>query len=114
MKSSSLQMMDAGIPDPRDYRDNIIHEWYLTQNYIEKLSIYILRETPKEEFFFNVHDGELKVKGKLYSITWNNSPSKCREAKILLVSLRYCPFLDRGYALVRILKGNTQYQQLEY
>lgn len=114
MKSSSIKLVDAGIPNPSNYRDSLIHDWYLKDEYKDKLSIFILRETTKELFFFNVKDGELLVQGKQYSITWVSSPSACREHTFLLVSLRYCPHLDRGYALVQVLKGNGQYETLEY
>jgi hypothetical protein len=107
-------MINSGIADPRHYRDALIHEWYLQSDYREKLSVFILKETTKELFFFNIKDGELKIKGKQYSITWINSPSVCRENTFLLVSLRYCPLLERGYALVQVLKGDGQYEQLEY
>jgi len=114
MKSSSLRLLKEGIDNPRIYRDCLIHEWYLQPQYKEKLDIYILRETTPEKFFFNLKDGELKVKGKLYSISWMNSPKEVREAAFILLSIRYCRHLERGYCLVKVLKGDTQYDILEY
>jgi len=114
MKSSSLRLLKEGIDNPRIYRDCLIHEWYLQPQYIEKLDIYILRETTPEKLFFNLKDGELKIKGKLYSVTWMNSPKEVRDSEVLLLSIRYCIFLERGYALIKVLKGDTTYDILEY
>lgn len=115
MKSSSLKLAkELGLDNPREYRDALIHDWYLAPQFIEKLDIYILRESTPEKFFFNLKDGEVKVKGKLYSVTWCNSPVEVRQANFLLLSLRYCRHLERGYVLVKVLKGDTQYDTLEY
>lgn len=115
MKSSSIKMVDAGIADPRGYRDELINEWYMREDYAAHLTVYILRETRPELLFFHIKDGELFLGNKSYSIVWINPPSACREANRLLISLRYCSYLERGYALVKILQGsNHDYERLEY
>lgn len=116
MKSSSLKMVEAGITNPREYRDALIHDWFLDGKYVKHLDIHVLRETPPSQFFFHLKDGELIVKGKSYSVVWINSPTMCREVPIILVSLRYCKYLDRGYALVKILRDSNKHEfpQLEY
>ena len=117
MKSSSLKIAkELGflIEDLRLYRDALIHDWYLAPQYQEKLSIFILRETTPEEFFFHFIDGELIVHGKLYSVTWCNSPEAVRKSAVLLLSLRFCKYLERGYVLVKVLMGNSEYDKLEY
>lgn len=114
MKSSSIKMIDAGISNPREYRDSLIHDWELKPEYIEHLGMYILRETRPSTFFFHLKDGELTVKGRQYSIVWINSPKEIREAQHLLLSLRYCRFLERGYVLVKVLQGDGTFVELEY
>lgn len=114
MKSSSLRLLkEANIQSPSEYRDSLIHAWALKEAYRKNLSIYLLRETTPEKFFFHMKDGELRIQGKLYSITWINSPKEVRECSIIVVSLRYCRILDRGYALVQTLKEG-QFDALEY
>jgi hypothetical protein len=116
MKSSSLKLVEAGIPNPREYRDAIIHDWYLNEDHIKHLDLHILRETRPSDFFFHVKDGELKVKGRSFSVIWVNSPAIIREAAFILISLRYCKHLERGYALVKVLKDapNHEFPKLEY
>lgn len=114
MKSSSLKMIDAGISNPREYRDELTNEWYPRPDYREHLEIFVLCETEPALLFFALKDGDIIVKGKSYSVTWINPPSKCREAKFLLVSLRYCRYLERGFALVKVLQGSNKYMELEY
>lgn len=115
MKSSSLKLVGQGISNPSDYRDALIHEWYLRKEYATNLAMYMLKETPIELFQANSKDGELTVQGKKYSITWIHSPSKIKKAdtKRLLVSIRYCRDLDRGYVLVKLLETG-QFEELEY
>ena len=118
MKSSSLlkaaKELGFTLDDVRIYRDELIHNWYLNPTYQEKLIVYILRETTTEKFFFNLKDGELRVKGKAYSVIWLNTPDTVKKASILLLSLRYCKYLDRGYAIVKVLLGDSEYSELEY
>lgn len=116
MKSSSLKMIDAGIADPRVYRDALIHDWFLPESMTKHLKVYILTETTPAQLFFNTRDGELKVKDKTYSLIWLNSPATVREARLVLVSLRFCKYLNRGYALVKLLQDpdNHEFSKLEY
>lgn len=109
-------MLEAGIANPREYRDALIHDWFLRPDYIKHLDLHILRETKPADFFFHAKDGELKVQNKSYSIVWVNSPALIRQAKLALVSLRYCKYLDRGYALVKVLQDadNHEFPKLDY
>lgn len=115
MKSSSLrQMVKDGTLSPRDYRDALIHDWYLTDEYKKHLLMYMLAETTPEEFFAHTKDGELFLGDRSYSITYIHSPAILRKADYLVLSLRYCEKLQRGYVLVKVLEGNGQFKQLEY
>lgn len=118
MKSSSLKLIkDAGVASPSEYRDNLIHNWYLSEEYSKHLTMHILRETESLDFFKHFSkDGELQVKEHFYSVTWINSPATIRKNKYCLVSLRYCPYLGRGYALVKVLfdSDKSEFPKLEY
>lgn len=117
MKSSSLRLLEEGIENPREYRDMLIHDWFLRSDYADKLEIHILKETKPSELFFHLSDdGELLIRGRSYSVTWINSPAKVREAEFALVSLRFCKFLNRGYALIKVLQDpqNHEFEKLEY
>lgn len=113
MKSSSLKHLAKSNVDPAKYRDSIIHEWYLDPVYAENLEVFIIRETTSTAFFDHVMDGEVKIKGHNFSVIWINSPAVCRKTRRLLVSIRYCKHLNRGYALVKVLDGG-QFNELEY
>lgn len=115
MKSSStMQLRKDGVTNPSHYRDSLIHEWYLRQDYQDRLKHYILRSSSVDDFLDNSNDGELKVKDRSYSITYINGLSKIRKADKVLISLRYCEYLERGYALVKILEGSGQFIGMEY
>lgn len=115
MKSSStMQLRKDGVIDPSHYRDSLIHEWYLRADYQNRLKFYILRESTVDNFLDNSNDGELKVKDRSYSITYISGLSKIRKADKVLISLRYCEYLERGYALVKILEGSGQFIEMEY
>jgi hypothetical protein len=112
MKSSSLKLIKSGV-DPSHYRDALIHDWFLEDMYSKQLEIFILKETTPQEFFDNIKDGEVRIKGRNYSVIWINSPSASRRARRLLISIRFCGLLHRGYALVKILEKG-QFDTLEY
>lgn len=114
MKSSSLKMIDSGIKDPRAYRDALVHDFYVPEEYQKHLKMYLLAETHVGQMFLNIKDGELTVKNRQYSITWLDSPAIVRENSYALVSLRWCDYLHRGYALVKVLRGEGKFQTLEY
>lgn len=101
MKSSSLKMIDAGISNPREYRDALIHEWHLKEEYRRHLVVFMLRYTTPQSFFRFMKDGELTIARKSHSVTWINHPNIIRGADRILVSVRYCGMLDRGYVLVK-------------
>lgn len=114
VRSSSLKMIDAGIANPREYRDELINEWYVRSDYLTHVQIYIVREAIPADVFFRIKDGELTIQNKQYSVTWINPPSACREAKNLLISLRFCKYLGHGFALIKILRGEAEYERLQF
>lgn len=116
MKSSSIKLVqEAGIPEPNKYRDALIHNWYLDDDYRKALEQYFLRETTPEELFFHIdRDGELLIQGRSYSITWINGAKAIRESLQCLVSIRYCKYLNRGYALIKTKDGDFTNERLEY
>lgn len=114
MKSSSVKLFEAGIADPKHYRDAVTNEWKIPDVYTKYLTMYVIRETTPQELFFRIRDGILWVKDKGYQVVWVDYPNEARESPYLLISLRYCKFLDRGYALVKVLKGDAQFDRLEY
>lgn len=102
MKSSSLLNLRKVIPRPSEYRDALIHNWHLTENEQHYLEVYLLTKEWATEFLAHVRDGEIYFKKKSYSVTWINSPSRIKKTGgWVTISLRYCPLLNRGYALVR-------------
>lgn len=113
-KTFTTNAFDAGISDPRNYRDAVIHDWQLLPKYQEHLVVYVIAETTPAELFFHLRDGELFIKDKPYSVTWIDNPALARASEILLVSLRFCKYMNKGYALVKTLKGNGTFKQLEY
>lgn len=118
MKSSDMNFthkaFDAGVSDPRDYRDCVIHDWNLLPEYQKHLVVYVIAETTPADLFFHLKDGELFIKEKPYAVTWIDSPATARVSEILLVSLRFCKYMNKGYALVKTLRGHGQFKQLEY
>jgi hypothetical protein len=78
------------------------------------LILYILRSSTVDDFLDNSLDGELKVQDKSYSITYISGLSKIKKADMVLISLRYCDYLERGYALVKVLEGSGQFIEMEY
>lgn len=116
MKSSSIKLAkEAGINNAREYRDALIHDWYLSPIFAEKLVVFIQRETPSKELFTRMKDGEIKIGGNTYSIVWINHPTEIKKKySHALVSLRYCKHLERGYILVKALQGSGVFPELVY
>lgn len=115
MKSSKIQeLVAAGIESPKEYRDSLKNDWKLPEKYMDKLSMHFIRETTPEELFNHAEDGILRIKGMPLELTWLSFPSKLRKADYLIVSVRACPILKRAFALVQELRGDGQYERLEY
>lgn len=115
MKSSSIAMYMGGIKSPKDYRDSIIHDWYLPNNYKRSLSMFMLVETTAEAFFAHSKDGELTINGKQYSITFINSPEALKKNTLVLLSIRYSDYLHRGYVLAKcLINPEKSFNKLEY
>ena len=118
MKSSSLKMaMECGIQEPAKYRDALIHEWYLNPLYAEKLVMFTLLKITSKELELRIDKGELYIGDKQYSITWIDTPQAVYESKskYALISFRFCKYLNTGYALVKVLKGDhTEFNAVEH
>lgn len=114
MKSSSLHLaIKHGIDSPQAYRDSIIHDWYLKPELAKKLEVFLLRRLESWMLFKMLKDGEVTVGKKQFSIVWIDPPAKLREQnKDVLISLRYCPLLKCGYALIKDLKGEIDCEYL--
>lgn len=109
MKSSSLRLVkESGILNPRGYRDALIHDWYLSHYYAVHLTQYKLRCAMSKLIMENIKDGELHCKDNSYSVIWINSASVCRKADQVLLSFRYCPILERGYVLIKVLRTDDE------
>jgi len=103
MRSSSLKLLlKAGVENPREYRDKVIHEWFLTSEEIKYLTYYSLRSIPIEKFFNSIdEDGELWHNEYNYQLVWIHKPESVRQSGLAIVSFRFCDMLNCGYALVK-------------
>lgn len=109
MNSSSLKIcIEAGIPSPREYRDALIHEWYLSPIHAEKLVTYILLSIKTKELDKRIEDGEFYIEDKKYSVVWIDRPTEVYNNDWALLSFRFCKYLQIGYVLVKVLKGNPE------
>jgi len=106
MRSSSLKSLaEQGIRSPREYRDSLIHDWYLKEETINYLEEYLLRSVSAENLFEMVIDGEIQLGKHKYQLIWIHKPASVRQTGKAIVSFRYCKFLNCGYALVRKQDG---------
>ena len=107
MRSSSLkQLLDSGIKSPRDFRDKLIHDWFLTFEETKYLDEYVLTALPVSEFFELIREGEISWGKFTYQIIWVHKPATVRQSGKAIVSFRYCRMLGCGYALVK--KNNIE------
>lgn len=120
MKSSSLlgittmeSLKRLGITSPREYRDALIHEWYLDNRYICGLNVFFLRKLKPAVLLDTIKNGEFIHQGKSYSVTWISKPETIRKADWCLSSFRFCPYLNTGYVLIKSLKGDhSEFEEL--
>lgn len=113
MKSSSLNLITKhGIKNPAEYRDTLVHSWYLSDETSSKLEVFFQRKLETDMLFRMIRDGEITVGRKEYSVIWIDSPLKIRKVRDALISFRYCPLLKCGYALVKELKGTLEIDYL--
>lgn len=102
MKSSSLKMLKGEIPSPREYRDTLVHEWYLPDWITaEHLSAFFVRTLPASTLNNIIKDGEIIVAERSYSVIWLNGPAKIRRNGMCIMSFRYCKHLRSGYVLIK-------------
>jgi len=109
MKSSSLKLMtEVGISNPREYRDMLIHDWFVPPEIKERLDLFFIAMSDSDELMYAINDGEVKVNGKNYSVIWIQSPETVYKNDKALMSFRYCRYLQRGYVLVKKLEGGNK------
>lgn len=109
MKSSSIKMvMEHGIKEPRVYRDQLIHDFFIPKEIAERLSKFYLSREAFDSVYDDIHDGELEEQGKIYHVVWIHHPESCRKHGKVEISFRYCQLLDCGYALIRKDEGQTK------
>src|SRR5260221_6445973 len=102
MRSSSLKLLNnSGIDHPREFRDKLIHEWYLQWEEIKYLDEHLLTAIPIEEFFSKIKEGEIQWGRFTYQIIWIQKPESIKKSGLAIVSFRFCKFLNCGYALVK-------------
>ena len=107
-------MNEQGIPSPREYRDKLIHDWWLEPQIHTKLERYFLLRAKPAIIFEAIENGELTVHKRNYSVVWINRPSYIRNLDNLpnatgwvLMSFRYCKYLRCGYVLIKVELGKT-------
>lgn len=106
LKSSSLKMATIhGIEHPKEYRDAVIHEWYLLPHILKHLHLYFLAKEKGSNLRNVIKNGELIVGNHSYSVIWLNRPEKCYNEEYCLLSFRYCTHLECGYVLIKTLQG---------
>lgn len=102
MRSSSLKLLlDSRIEHPREYRDRLIHEWYLKKEDTEFLEVFIMQYYSIEVFLAKVIDDEIRLGTKKYQIIWVHRPQTVKKSGTAVISFRYCNLLDCGYALIK-------------
>lgn len=106
MRSSSLKLaLKHGIKSPKLYRDNLIHNWFLTDEDRQHLEVFFQAKEYSEELENHIRNGAYYIGEKEYQITWVNKPETIFHAEYALLSFRYCSLLRCGYVLIRELKG---------
>lgn len=114
MKSSSIKLAKTlGIESPKEYRDTLIHEWFIAKEFADRLEVYILRRLESAILFELIKDGEIILGKHTYSVIWLTRPSTARKAEFVLLSLRFCPILKCGYALVKTVVGESTIELLD-
>lgn len=114
MRSSSLFLaVKHHIPSPREYRDTLIHEWYIPQKYKDYLQAFFQRKCSASDLLAIVRDGEITIDGQHYAITWVNSPTKIKENGMAILSFRRCRFLGAGYVLAKCLFDGEKLANLQ-
>ena len=103
MRSSSLKMIkDNNIPSPRDYRDQLIHEWFLPQKYIDKFEVYQIRTV--KGYCLDTTNGLIHWKDREYNVVWLSGPKSVKVNSMAIISFRYCSLLEIGYALIKVFR----------
>lgn len=116
MKSSSLALAQKwGIKSPREYRDKLIHEFYIEGTlYPEEARatdcwfVQITSQKLKER----IVNGEFLFQGDQYSVVWVNSPTTVYKGTKALLSFRWSKVLNRGYVLIKRLDKPMEVREI--
>lgn len=112
MRSSSLKaLLNVGVRSPREFRDKLIHEWFLTLEETKYLDEHLLAAIPVEEFFPLIKNGEILYGKFIYQIVWVHKSGTVKQSGKAIVSFRFCRMLGCGYALVK--KNNVAKDDIE-
>lgn len=102
MRASSLKLAtEHGIISPQKYRDSLIHDWYVPDEFKKHLKIHFLAKELAANLRNNMKNGELVVGNHTYNVVWVNKPETIYKDKYVLLSFRYCRHLDCGYVLIK-------------
>lgn len=111
MRSSSLKLLQSEVDNPREFRDKIIHDWFLTSEEVRHLHKHLLSAIPVEEFFDKIEHGQIQHGDYAYQVVWIHKAASVKKSGKAIVSFRYCKFLNCGYALVK--KNNIDKDDIE-
>lgn len=107
MRSSSLKLaLEHGIAQPKLYRDNLIHEWFLDDLDRDRLDSFFQAKEYSAELKDHIKNGCFYIGNKEYQITWIHRPETIYKAEFALLSFRYCKYLQCGYVLIKVLTGD--------
>lgn len=108
MRSSSLKMvMQHGIKSPQKYRDALIHEWYVPEEYKQHLQQHFLVREAGGVLSNRIKEGTITVGSYIYEVVWIHKPQTVYKERYALLSFRYCKYLNCGYALIKKYEQET-------
>lgn len=115
MKSSSIKMAkEHGIKSPREYRDILIHEWFIPKHLLSldlSLNNRIINSKLLKEY---INDGELRFQKKSYSVVWLSGPREVNNNTNAILSFRWSELLDIGYVLVKVYREDNMVNAIPY
>jgi len=104
LRSSSLKMViEHGIKSPKKYRDSLIHDWHIPEEYKSHLLNHFIAKDLVVTLRNKIVDGELTVGNHIYEVIWVHRPESIYKSddKYALLSFRYCKYLECGYVLIK-------------
>lgn len=120
MKSSSLVHLENNVlfqsleVSAREFRDSLIHNFYIPRKYTELLNVFLLRRGIPEDVISRINNyGELSLGEQDYSVVWMQSPNKIFKSEFAVCSFRYCNLLRCGYVLIREWKDEDEEKNIE-